>query len=302
MKLTITATPPFDFDSSARIFSDGDKQIRRYEYGKYWQVIRVNSKLILVTVSREAVDKPGLSVELKSREELFERDRKTAEEIVCSLFNLKLDLKPFYRGVRNDRVMAKLTRRLRGLKSPATATVFEALVCSIIEQQISLSVAHGIERNLVKAFGDTLIVDSEVYYAFPSPQDLAPADMGQLRKCGLSSRKAEYIRDISRSIVDGKLDLEKFKSYGDVKEIIDELCKNRGVGVWTAELIILRGMHRLEAMPADDLGVRRAISHYYCSDRKISGEEARRIAEKWGKWKGLASYYLIIAERLGVRI
>jgi DNA-3-methyladenine glycosylase II len=61
---------------------------------------------------------------------------------------------------------------------------------------------------------------------------------------------------------------------------------------------MVRGMHK-DAIPADDLGLRRHISHYYCNDRKISNEEARRIAEKWGKWKGLASFYLIIAGKFG---
>ena len=103
-------------------------------------------------------------------------------------------------------------------------------------------------------------------------------------------------------ITNGKLDLEKLKDYENIREIIDELCEIRGIGVWTAELTMVRGMQKLEAIPADDLGVRRWISHYYCDDRKISGEEARRIAEKWGKWKGLASFYLLMAGSLGISL
>jgi DNA-3-methyladenine glycosylase II len=102
--------------------------------------------------------------------------------------------------------------------------------------------------------------------------------------------------------VDGRLDLEKFKTYKDAEEIIMELCKIRGIGVWTVELTMLRGMNKLEVLPADDLGLRRHIAHYYCNDRKISGEEARSIAERWGNWKGLAGFYLILAARLGVEL
>ena len=146
------------------------------------------------------------------------------------------------------------------------------------------------EKNVIKTFGDVLKIDDEGYYAFPTPQKLASATIEQLRRCGLSQRKAEYIRDVSKLIADGKLDLEKFKGYESIKEITDELCEIRGIGVWTAELTMVRGMQKLEAMPADDLGLRRWISHYYCNDRRISSEEARRIAEKWGRWKGLASF------------
>lgn len=301
--LVASPTPPFNFDLSSRIFSEGDEQVRRYENGKYWQAISVNGKLILVTItSPGTVERPELLVELKSGEAIYESDRKMAETIIYSLFNLDLDLNPFYEDVKRDRKMALLTQKLRGLKSPTTATVFEALVCSIIEQQISLNVAHALEKNVVKALGDKLTVNGGVYYSFPSPGKMASAKIELLRKCGLSSRKAEYIRDISKSIVDGKLNLEKFKSQEETEEIIDELTGIRGVGIWTAELTLIRGMAKLEAIPADDLGIRRCISYYYRRGRKISGAEARRIAGKWGKWKGLASYYLLTAERLGMKI
>lgn len=301
MKLTIKAVPPFDFDLSANIFSGGDKQIGKYENGKYWRVVRINKKLILVTLtSSGSVEQPKITAALKSNSEISGKDKKKAEEIIFSLFNLKLDLKPFYEVVKNDKTMTNLTQKLRGLKSPTMPTVFEALIDSITEQQISLTVAHSLERNLIKTFGDTLKINGETYYAYPTPEKLASANVEKLRKCGLSYKKSEYIRDVSKMIANKKLDLEKLKGYEDTKEIIDELCEIRGIGVWTAELTMVRGMQKLETIPADDLGIRRLISHYYDNDRKISGEEARRIAEKWGKWKGLASFYLIVAGRIGV--
>jgi len=303
MKLRIKPTPPFDFDLSATIFFGGDPQIRTYENGKYWQVVRAHNTLMLITISSSGtVDNPELLVELQSSAEISNNDKKITEEMISSLFNLTFDLTAFYDEVRNDPILSTLTQQLRGLKSPTTPTVFEALVDSIIEQQISLNVAHSIERNVIKTFGDLLTLDGRLYYAFPTPHQLACATVEQLRTCGLSARKAEYIHDISQLIVDGRLDLEKFKTYGDAEEIITELCKIRGIGVWTAELTMLRGMNKLEVLPADDLGLRRHIAHYYCNDRKISSEEARRIAERWGKWKGLAGFYLIIAARLGVEV
>ena len=81
-------TSPFDFDLGAKIFSDGDKQIGKYENGKYWQVIRASNKLILITLtSSGSVDKPELMVELRSNKEISDNDKKIAEEIISSLFN-----------------------------------------------------------------------------------------------------------------------------------------------------------------------------------------------------------------------
>jgi DNA-3-methyladenine glycosylase II len=299
-KIEIAALPPFRFDLSAELFANDDKQIRNYEKGRFWQVIRVNDKLILVTVeSVGTVDNPKLSAELRSDKEITEEDKKKAEEAISILFNLNFDLAPFYEEVRKDKVMACLTQKLRGLKSPSTQTVFEALIDSIVEQQISLKVANGMEKKLIKKFGDALGVEGEVYYAYPTPQKLASVSSEELRQCGLSFRKVEYIKSVSTLITEGKLDLEKLKNYDSTDEIIRELDRVRGVGVWTAELTMLRGMQRLEALPADDLGLRRTISNYYCNGKMITPAEARQIAKGWGKWKGLTAYYLVIAEMLG---
>ena len=220
-KIEIAALPPFRFDLSAEIFANGDRQIRTYEKGRFRQIIRANGKLILATVeSVGTVDKPKLCAELKSDRELTQEDKKKAEEAISVLFNLNFDLAPFYEEVKKDKVMACLTQKLRGLKSPTTQTVFEALVDSIVEQQISLKVANGMEKKLIKKFGDALGLEGEVYYAYPTPQKLASASSEELRQCGLSLRKAEYIKSVSTLITEGKLDLEKLKNYDSADEII----------------------------------------------------------------------------------
>jgi DNA-3-methyladenine glycosylase II len=143
-------------------------------------------------------------------------------------------------------------------------------------------------------------VEDKTYYAYPTPKSLAAATQQELRAVGLSERKAEYVRNAASLISEGKLDLETLKCREKASEIIEELDKVKGIGVWTAELTMIRGMQRLEALPADDLGLRRTISHFYCGGKQITSAEARKIAENWGKWKGLAAYYLIVAEIVGI--
>ncbi len=295
-KITLEAVPPFRFDLSAEIFANGDRQIRRFDQNRFWQIIRVNGKLILATVaSAGAVDKPKLTAELKSDKTLTHDDAERAEEALSVLFSLNFDLAPFYKETKTDKTMTSIAQKLWGLKSPTTPTAFEALIDSIVEQQISLKVANSIEAKLTKRFGDALSLEGEVYYAYPTPHKLASAEIEAIRQCGLSQKKAEYIQGISKLVAEGKLDLEKL-SCSSADEIIRELDKVRGVGVWTAELTMLRGMQKFEALPADDLGLRRVISRYYCGGKEIVSVQARKIAENWGRWKGLAAYYLIVAE------
>jgi DNA-3-methyladenine glycosylase II len=196
--------------------------------------------------------------------------------------------------------MALLAKKLFGLKSPTTQYAFEALVDSIVEQQISLKVANAFERRIVKKWGDALSLEDEVYYAYPTPKKLAAASQQELRAVGLSERKAEYIRNVASLISENKLDLESLRCRESDDEIVKELDEVKGVGVWTAELTMLRGMQRLQALPADDLGLRRTISRYYCGGKPITSTEARSIAKYWGRWKGLAAYYLIVAEIVGI--
>ena len=301
--ITVKPVPPFSFDLSANIFSHGDGQIRSYENGKVTQLIRVNNKLSHVTVeSRGTVDKPELQMHLKANEKLSETEKKKASEAISNLFNLNLDLSQFYEEVKQDPTMTTITQKLYGLRSTTTQTVYEALVDSIVEQQISIKVAKALEGKIIRKFGGTLHMDNEVYYEYPTPQTIANAPLEELRQCGLSQRKAEYIQGISKLIADQKLNLEKFKEYNNADKIITEMDEIRGIGVWTAELTMLRSMNRWDVMPADDFGIRRVISHYYCEDKKINSAQAREIAKAWGKWKGLSAYYLIVAETLNIEV
>ena len=303
MKFTLDSVPPFNFELTAGFFSTDDDQIRSFKDGKYWQVINVNDKLILTTItSSGTVEKPRLSIELKSDNKLTATDKDVAKKIIKSIFNLDLNLNEFYESINQDKILAKLVKKMRGMKGPNNTTVFEGLICSIIEQQISLNVAFSIQKKVTKKFGDKLKLGNLIYYSFPNPKTLANAKLEALRKCGLSQRKAEYIRDISRLICNQELDLDEFKNYSDPDDIINELTRIHGIGVWTVELTMLRSMQRFDVVPADDLGMRRYVSHHYFNDKKIGSAEVRKVAEKWGRWKGLAAYYFLEADRLNLKV
>jgi DNA-3-methyladenine glycosylase II len=168
-KIEVTAVPPYSFDLSCEIFTSGDKQIRNAENGRFWQVIRVNGKLVLAIVaSTGKVNEPRLTTDLKSDKDINEEDKKAAGEAIAALFSLDLDLKPFYETVKNDEVMAHLIKKLWGLKNPTTPTIFEAMADAIVEQQISLKVANKLENRLIKMFGDALNLEDNVYFQLHS--------------------------------------------------------------------------------------------------------------------------------------
>lgn len=304
--LRLKPLAPYDFDLSASIFAGGDEHFQAYGGGTFTRVVRTGesaaarSGMALMRVtSTGTIDRPSLAVRLLSDRPLTEAGRRRVRAAAESMLNLQLDLAPFYAAVRGDAVLHRLTRRLRGLKLPVTETPYEALVTSIIEQQISLRVARGMRLRVIRRFGEQLSVDGEEWLAFPTPGMLAVARISELKACGLSTRKAEYIIDVSRRISLGELDLAGLGEMGN-EQVVDRLVAVRGIGRWTAEMTMLRGLNRVSVLPADDLGLRRLIGRYYRSGERIDAGEARRIASGWGGWQGLAAFYLVVAWMKGI--
>ena len=290
---------PYNFHLSAAIFSGGDPAIRTYNGGSYTQALLIGGRPFRIRVAQET-GSAGLLLSVFPDPVDIGVGESSVRDAVAALFNLYDDLLPFYQAVDEDLVMGRLTRDLAGLKVPTTATVFEALVDSVIEQQISLSVAHTLQNRLIKATGTQIDDGNSIYYCYPTPVVLASTPPELFRKCGMSVRKGEYIREISGAIVSGALDVEGYRNYSDTGQIVEELVRIRGIGKWTAELTVLRGIHRLDAFPADDVALRRIIARFYRNGQNITADEARDIADQWGHYKGLAAFYLVMADHLGM--
>jgi DNA-3-methyladenine glycosylase II len=302
---TFTMTPlaPLDFDLSCQVFSSGTPHVRAYVDGVFNQVLRLDGGLVLAEVaSKGTVEQPKLAVTLKSTSPIAPKTKHSAQEALTYIFNLNFDLKTFFKDTENDSTMHRIAQHLRGFRFPTTQTAFEGLVDAIVEQQISIKVARTIEERLALKFGDKLQLKAGTYHAFPTAKNIYDANINDIRGCGLSERKAQYIYNAARLIMEGKLNLEAMKNNPDADAAIAELDELKGIGVWTAELTLLRGMQRWDVLPADDFGIRRVISTYYCGGRLIKAAEAREIAKRWGKWMGLAAFYLILAEVKGIAV
>lgn len=299
---TLTPIGPFDFALSLGFMSSGDSHIARYESGKYWQVLRIGDKLVHSMIrSTGSVASPRLHFTLQSENTLSDDDTNTVMRCLSFMLNSNLDVEPFYWIAKNDALMTKLINQLYGLKNIQSATVFEALVCSVIEQQLSLPVARSLEHRVIRALGDSMMIRGTRYYAFPTAQQLAHCSIDTLHRCGVSRQKGGYITGIAKTVEQGEMDIEGLKQCNDTQAIVDILCTLRGVGLWTAELTALRGLNRLDVIPVANAGLeRRWIVHYYCRDHVTTAKQMRQIAARWDKWKGLAGYYLITAGRLGV--
>jgi len=240
------------------------------------------------------VEKPRLEVNVSNR--IDEKEKREIKNKLSWIFSTKTDLKELYTFMDRDPTLKEVKQKLYGLRPFNYSTVFEGIIKSIIQQQISLIGSMYITSRLVERFGDKVQVGEEVYYEFPSPNSLASASIDELKECGLSRQKALYIKEFSKKVANKECNPENLKEFSS-EEIVKRLTQFKGIGRWTAELVIVTSTGK-EALPADDLGARRAVSKFYFDRNLISGDELRKFAKRWGHFEGLVTYYLICAERL----
>jgi len=265
---------------------------------KWFRVLRIDGKPIPTMVSfRGSLNRPELelsapSLDLKRRRKLM--------ELVLRLHGIG-DPGELYIFMERDEVLRKIKRGLYGFgRAGLMATsLYEGIVKAIIQQQISLRVADHLTANLVEKFGEHLVFLGEKVYDFPKAETLAEAGVEELRDCGLSRRKAEYVKAFSREVARGNFNPEEL--YGlSREEIVSRLTTFKGLGRWSAELVMAASMG-LNVIPADDLGVRRALSHYYFNGKLQDGESIRKFAkEKFGRFMLDVTVYLLMAYRMRI--
>src|SRR5437667_345878 len=164
-----------------------------------------------------------------------------------------------------------------GVRPTLAPTPLEMLVGSISAQQVNLQFAFACRARLVRRWGTPLTLGRHTVWAFPDGAALAQARLREFRAMKFSRRKGEYIRDLARAVVSGRLDLDALAATPS-EAVIDRLPQQSGLGRWTADWFLARCLGRGDVCAAGDLGVRRAFEHFYGRGRTRSEEAIRRRA------------------------
>jgi DNA-3-methyladenine glycosylase II len=264
----------------------------------YTTAVRLNTKVIpITTVAQGTVDDPVVT--LTYPDDLSQPERLAIRDRVRFMFCMDVDLSAFYERMSTDAYWAPLMKRLRGLRPIYDADLFECMVKVIIGQQMNVKFAATLVDRLVELGGGTVEWNGKLLPVFPSPEKVAGWSYEQLRALSFSQRKAEYVIDFARVIVNGYVDLERLWQMPD-EQVHEVLIPLRGIGRWTVECFLLFGMGRPDVMPAADIGVQNAVQKLYGLPQRPREQEIRSLAEAWVPWRSYATYYLwqsLIAER-----
>ncbi len=209
------------------------------------------------------------------------------------LLGISLSLDGFYRMAKKDDDLKPLANQFRGFKPPRFQSYFETLVNAISCQQLTLTVGIRLLNSLVESYGLAIQTDNGIFHAFPRPQDLADVDIEELRKMSFSYQKARYITGLAQLIVQGGLDLDKIELLDDLTAI-DRLCSLKGVGRWTAEYFLLRGLGRTHIFPADDVGARNHLERWLGSPEKLNYNEVHKAIKRWEGYGGIVYFHLLL--------
>lgn len=160
---------------------------------------------------------------------------------------------------------------------------YQALVESIISQQLSVGAAAAILKRFVGLFPES----------FPTPKDLLATNTETLRSVGLSRQKAGYLQDLAQKVLE---DVVQFNQLDDLtnEAIIEELTQVKGIGVWTVHMFLLFCMGRLDILPTGDLGIQNGIQKLYALPTRPDDQEIRAIAKRyaWHPYESVASWYI----------
>jgi DNA-3-methyladenine glycosylase II len=179
---------------------------------------------------------------------------------------------------RRDPVMAGIIRSHPKVFLMRRGEPFLTLARAIAGQQISVKAAQSVWDRFALCVGDV------------TPQAVLARKRPELRACGLSDRKVEYIADLAQHFADGAIHVHRWPEMDD-EAIIAELVEVRGIGRWTAEMFLIFNLLRPDVFPLDDLGLQKGIRLAYFK-RPIALKTMQKLGETWRPWRSVATWYL----------
>ncbi len=256
------------------------------EGGVWRRAIVLNGKAIAVLVYPEG--EGVIVIDGNFSEEEWD----TIRRMLVEYFGLQ-NPDELYRFMDGDEKLRMLKEQFYGFGRAGlmSLSVFEGISKAVIQQQISFTVAERIASKIVRRFGENVEWKGLKFYSFPTQGAVLRAGAEKLRGCGLSRRKAELILEIAKED-----NLEELREMNE-EDAYEYLTSFKGIGRWTAELVLSMVLGK-NVFPADDLGVRRAVSNLYFNGELQNAERVREIArEKFDRYARDILFYLFLYDR-----
>ncbi len=268
LELAVSPRGPYSLALSARLSSDATRTFRE---GVFTQALPVDGRIELA----RAWQSPSGTVTVRA-------ESAAAAERVRWLLALDDDHSDFLMSVRNDPLLGRASRELRGLRPVRVSTVAQSLLRAFCGQLIEAKRARRMEQTIIRTL---CAAGPERLHVAPTTEELRSLAPVQLRKLGLHARRGAALVRLCRS-----LDLERLHDQPTAR-IVERLERERGIGPWSIGVVCLEGLGRFDHGLVGDLGLVKLLRAM--RGRPVEGWETAELLEPYGEFSGLASVYLL---------
>jgi DNA-3-methyladenine glycosylase II len=257
---------------------DGDSVIK---------LIQINNNPILFRLS--TANKKLVAEVLNKK--ISDDEKKLLEQYVRDWFDLETDLKPFYKLVKDDRLLGNLVNQFYGYRIIGQPDLYESLIWAVLGQQINLAFAYTLKQRFVEKYGTSLEWGGQQHYLFPSFHTLCKISPDDLLPLQFSRQKANYTVGISQAFAAGKVSKQILTGVPlpQAKEI---LMQTKGIGNWTANYALMKTFRYPDAFPLEDAGLHNAIKNLKKMKAKPTLDQVKCIFKKYKGWEAYATLYL----------
>ncbi|MGN6868819.1 MAG: DNA-3-methyladenine glycosylase family protein [Solirubrobacteraceae bacterium] len=286
--LRLYPRPPFRLDLTAWALRRREQNaIDRWDGRTYRRALLIERHPVAVAVTQAGpCDAPRLDVVITGPRVPPTIHRKVGGALT-RLLGLEVDMSGFYARAARDSVLAPLAARYRGLKPPRFPTLFECLLNAVACQQLSLAAGLTVLTRLAEASGPPVAA----LHPFPGPRDVLRLSASDIRRLGFSERKAHTILELARAAADGVFDLGRFEPLDD-EDAVRALVAHPGIGRWSADYVLLRGLGRLHVFPSTDVGAINGLRRFLAASG-LDDDSAQALA-RWRRDAGVLYFHLLL--------
>lgn len=216
---------------------------------------------------------------------------------VRQVLGLGVDVKNALKHIADDPAICAIVPTAKGIRPYCADSVFEALIKSIVQQQISYRAANVLTMRMVTGLVTPSVFENRDLYSFPISSTIADAGKSRLSDFGLGF-KTDYVYNICSAIDSGLLDVEQLsgKTAAEARETLKSF---RGIGDWTIDALSISGLGDFSVFPSGDLGMRNLLGRLYNKGERMSQAQVVGKVESWGTDGPLVLYLLMCADVLG---
>jgi DNA-3-methyladenine glycosylase II len=269
--------PPFRLDLTAwALRRRSENIVDRWDGQAYRSVMVFDGKPVEVEITqRSNFNAPILRV-TATAEKTVPQLKPAITRALERMLGLRIDHTKFYEFARGETKLYELSQRFVGLKPPRFPSLFEALVNAFACQQLTLTVGILLLNRLAMKAGLLFKKGESTVYTFPQPERVVRLHLETFRKLGFSRQKGRALAELSQRVIRKSINLESIEALDD-EAALEQLYQLRGVGRWSAEYVLLRGMGRLHLLPGDDVGAQNKLRHLLSLRKPLDYESVRRL-------------------------